>query len=121
MYSLQVQRIALRVGLSGLRFLAEKRDLSPYELSGGEQQRVCIARALVRNPAILLTDEPTGNLDPDMAMEIMKVLMDINARGTTVLVATHNSHMVNRLGKRVISLVDGRVVADRERGVYAFE
>ncbi len=82
----------------------------PLELSGGEQQRVAIARALVNEPALLLADEPTGNLDPDLSWEIMTLFKVINTRGTTVLVATHNRDLISRMGKRVITLDCGRVV-----------
>jgi cell division transport system ATP-binding protein len=83
----------------------------PLQLSGGEQQRVAIARALINEPMLLLADEPTGNLDPDMAQEIMSLFQEVNARGTTVLVATHDREMIQRMGKRVITLDHGRVVA----------
>ena len=99
--------------------LLHRKHALPLELSGGERQRVCIARALVNDPVILLTDEPTGNLDPDISREIMKLILDINARGTTVLMATHNQELVNALRKRTIALRDGRVVRDEARGAYA--
>jgi cell division transport system ATP-binding protein len=83
----------------------------PLQLSGGEQQRVAIARALINEPMLLLADEPTGNLDPAMAEEIMALFQDVNARGTTVLVATHDREMIGRMGKRVITLDAGRVVS----------
>jgi cell division transport system ATP-binding protein len=83
----------------------------PLQLSGGEQQRVAIARALINEPMLLLADEPTGNLDPDMAAEIMTLFQDVNSRGTTVLVATHDRDMIQRMGKRVIALDRGRVVS----------
>ena len=98
--------------------LYSKRDLTPFELSGGEQQRACIARAIVNNPAILLTDEPTGNLDPELSVEIMELFERINNRGTTILMATHDSTLVNKMSKRVIKLVDGQVVSDCEEGTY---
>jgi len=101
--------------------LLHKKNVVPYRLSGGEQQRVCIARALVNDPAILLTDEPTGNLDPEMSWEIMKVLLEINMRGTTIIVATHDKAIVNKLRKRVIALVDGRIVKDTKRGTYDYD
>jgi cell division transport system ATP-binding protein len=99
--------------------LYSKRDLTPFELSGGEQQRACIARAIVNNPAILLTDEPTGNLDPELSIEIMGLFERINNRGTTVLMATHDSTLVNKMSKRVIRLVDGQIVSDCEEGTYS--
>jgi cell division transport system ATP-binding protein len=83
----------------------------PLQLSGGEQQRVAIARALINQPMLLLADEPTGNLDPDMAMEIMALFQDVNARGTTVLVATHDREMIQRMAKRVVALDRGRLVS----------
>src|SRR5262249_41780377 len=89
--------------------LHHKMHAYPLQLSGGEQQRVAIARALINEPMLLLADEPTGNLDPDMAQEIMSLFQDVNARGTTVLVATHDREMIQRLGKRVITLEKGRV------------
>ena len=89
--------------------LHHKMHAYPLQLSGGEQQRVAIARALINEPMLLLADEPTGNLDPDMASEIMALFQDVNARGTTVLVATHDRDMIQRMGKRVITLDHGRV------------
>ncbi|PYQ15936.1 MAG: cell division ATP-binding protein FtsE [Acidobacteria bacterium] len=91
--------------------LHHKMHAYPMQLSGGEQQRVAIARALINEPMLLLADEPTGNLDPDMAQEIMALFREVNARGTTVLVATHDREMIQRMGKRVITLDHGRVVA----------
>jgi putative ABC transport system ATP-binding protein len=89
-----------------------KKDLYPNQLSGGQQQLVGVARAVIAGPKLLLADEPTGNLDPDMALEIMDLFKDVNARGTTVLVATHDREMIQRMGKRVITLERGRVVGD---------
>jgi cell division transport system ATP-binding protein len=91
--------------------LHHKLHAYPLQLSGGEQQRVAIARALINEPMLLLADEPTGNLDPEMAAEIMKLFLDVNARGTTVLVATHDRDMIQRMGKRVIALEKGRVAS----------
>ena len=96
--------------------LAAKYKSRPTELSGGEQQRVAIARALVNEPKILLADEPTGNLDPHNAWEIMKLLEEINARGTTVLVVTHNMDIVNQMKKRVITIKQGTVASDEQIG-----
>ena len=98
--------------------LAHKSRMYPGELSGGEQQRTAIARALVNNPKILLCDEPTGNLDPSNTTEIMELLLRINLKGTTVLVATHNQAVVDRMRRRVVRLEDGKVVTDEERGYY---
>jgi len=92
--------------------LHHKMHAYPMQLSGGEQQRVAIARALINEPMLLLADEPTGNLDPEMAAEIMALFQDVNARGTTVLVATHDREMIQRMGKRVITLERGRVASD---------
>jgi cell division transport system ATP-binding protein len=91
--------------------LHHKMHSYPMQLSGGEQQRVAIARALINEPILLLADEPTGNLDPDMAQEIMALFQEVNARGTTVLVATHDREMIQRMGKRVITLDRGRLIA----------
>lgn len=99
--------------------LAGKESRRPHELSGGEQQRVAIARAVVNRPAILLADEPTGNLDPTTSEGIMRLLEQINSRGTTVVMATHDDDLVNAARKRVVELVDGRVVRDESRGTYA--
>ena len=98
--------------------LAEKYKSLPKELSGGEQQRVALARALVNRPAILLADEPTGNLDPGNSWDIMKLLDEINQRGTTVLVVTHNTEIVNAMKKRVITMRKGVIVSDEQEGEY---
>jgi cell division transport system ATP-binding protein len=98
--------------------LAGKQNRFPHELSGGEQQRVAIARAIVNKPAILLADEPTGNLDPATSMGIMTLLATINANGTTVLMATHDSTIVDQMKRRVIELVSGHIVRDERSGAY---
>ncbi len=103
------------VGLEG------KGDRKPDELSGGEQQRVAIARAFVNRPMILIADEPTGNLDPTTSVGIMKLLDRINRTGTTVVMATHDSGIVDQMRKRVIELADGHVVRDQSRGVYGYQ
>jgi cell division transport system ATP-binding protein len=101
--------------------LGDKLDSYPDQLSGGEQQRVSIARAFVNRPPLLLADEPTGNLDPATSLGIMSLLNRINRTGTTVLVATHDREMVDSMRKRVIALEDGKVVRDQARGVYGYE
>ena len=98
--------------------LADKYKSFPLELSGGEQQRVALARALVNRPDILLADEPTGNLDPKNSAEIMKLLEEINIRGTMVVVVTHNREIVNAMRKRVIRLRKGVIISDEKEGVY---
>ncbi|MGV9182381.1 cell division ATP-binding protein FtsE [Arcanobacterium canis] len=108
----QVPQVLELVGLDG----KEKRRM--YELSGGERQRVAIARAMVNRPDLLLADEPTGNLDRHTSLGIMRLLDRINRQGTTVVMATHDQEIVNQMRKRVIELVDGKVVRDQERGVY---
>src|SRR6478735_12268374 len=124
-YALQVQgksRAEIRkkvpdiVGLVGL---ADKSDRMPNELSGGEQQRVSVARAFVNHPPLLIADEPTGNLDPDTAIGIMQLLYRINQTGTTVLVATHDVSMVDKMRRRVIELSEGRIVRDEQSAAYA--
>ena len=101
--------------------LAEKYKSFPKELSGGEQQRVAIARAIVNEPAILLADEPTGNLDPTNSWEIMSLLKEANDRGTTVLVVTHNQEIVNEMNERVITMKQGVIVSDEQKGGYIDE
>jgi len=103
------------VGLDG------KGGRMPHELSGGEQQRVAIARAFVNRPTLLIADEPTGNLDPGTSVGIMKLLDRINRTGTTVLMATHDSGVVDQMRKRVIELADGGVVRDQSRGAYGYQ
>ena len=112
---LDPKTILKRVGLNN------RMDNFPSQLSGGEQQRVAIARAIVNEPAILLADEPTGNLDPTNSWEIMKLLEEANERGTTVLVVTHNQEIVNEMQKRVVTMKKGVIVSDEEKGVYIDE
>lgn len=100
--------------------LTKKARMYPYQLSGGEQQRASLARALVNNPSILLADEPTGNLDPDTSWEIVKLLDQINKNGTTVVMATHDKEIVDRMQKRVIAFEDNKIVRDDEKGVYCY-
>ena len=110
-----VPRMLKLVGLSS------KYKSFPHQLSGGEQQRVAIARALINRPALLLADEPTGNLDPQNAREIMKLLEEINSRGTTVIVVTHSRELVDMMKKRVITLDKGYVISDEREGGYRYE
>ena len=100
--------------------LTHKRDAYPHELSGGEQQRVSVARAFTNRPRILLCDEPTGNLDPTTSVGIMKLLDRINRTGTTVVMATHDQHIVDSMRRRVIELQQGTLVRDQSRGVYGY-
>ncbi|MBV1817575.1 cell division ATP-binding protein FtsE [Anaerosalibacter bizertensis] len=101
--------------------LGDKANDYPDQLSGGEHQRVAIARAIVNNPPVLIADEPTGNLDPDTAWEIMKIMKNINRRGTTVLMATHAKDIVDCMKRRVVALDDGKIARDEEKGVYEYE
>lgn len=101
--------------------LKHRMNNFPNELSGGEQQRVAIARAIVNTPGILIADEPTGNLDPDTSMEIMDILERINEQGTTIVMATHNSQIVNEKKHRVIAIENGQIVRDQEQGEYGYE
>ena len=112
------QKVPAALSLVGL---AQKYKSFPQELSGGEQQRVAIARAIVNEPAILLADEPTGNLDPTNSWEIMKLLEEANERGTTVLVVTHNQEIVNAMQKRVVTMNKGVIVSDEQKGGYNHE
>ncbi|HPW42022.1 MAG TPA: cell division ATP-binding protein FtsE [Bacillota bacterium] len=111
----QVPIILSMVGLS------KKAGLYPQQLSGGEQQRVSLARAMVNSPSILIADEPTGNLDPDMSWDIMKTLSEINQRGTTVLMATHASDIVDKMKKRVVEIENGIITRDEMKGGYSSE
>lgn len=111
----RVNEILAEVGLT------EKAQSFPNEISGGEQQRVAIARAIANRPGILITDEPTGNLDPDTSEEIMRILEKINSDGTTVVMATHNSNMVNEHKHRVLEISAGKIIRDQEGGGYENE
>ncbi|MBR5235791.1 MAG: cell division ATP-binding protein FtsE [Clostridia bacterium] len=111
----QVPSVLSMVGLS------HKAKMYPSQLSGGEQQRVALARALVNNPAFLIADEPTGNLNPKTAMEIVSLLNEVNKRGTTVVMATHAKDIVDQMKKRVIAIEDGVIARDEARGVYGYE
>lgn len=108
----KVEKVLEKVGLKG------KENFFPLQLSGGELQRVGIARAIVGNEKILLADEPTGNLDPDSAFEILKLFKEINLSGTTVIVATHNAELVDKFKERVIALKDGKITSDEKKGKY---
>ncbi|GEN49564.1 cell division ATP-binding protein FtsE [Alkalibacterium pelagium] len=115
----QIQKRVLEVlDLVGLK---HKVRMFPNELSGGEQQRVAIARAITNMPRVLIADEPTGNLDPETAWGIMDLLEEINNQGTTIIMATHNSDIVNRVRHRVLAVENGRIARDQEEGVYGYE
>ncbi|OWA36323.1 cell division ATP-binding protein FtsE [Saccharibacillus sp. O16] len=101
--------------------LKNKANREPQHLSGGEQQRVAIARAIVNNPSVIVADEPTGNLDPETSWGIMQLLDEINFRGTTIVMATHNKEIVNTMRKRVLAIENGQVVRDQLRGEYGYE
>jgi cell division transport system ATP-binding protein len=112
------RQVPMALALVGL---SRKANMYPHQLSGGEQQRVALARALVNNPALMIADEPTGNLDPETSWEIMKLLSEINHRGTTVIVATHEKSIVDEMKKRVVSINKGLIVRDQEKGLYRDE
>ena len=112
------KRVPMVLSLVGL---SHKYKMFPNELSGGEQQRVSLARAIVNNPSVLIADEPTGNLDPDTANEIMELLDDINKSGTTIVMATHAKDIVDSMKKRVIAIEKGTIVRDDRRGMYENE
>ena len=112
------KRVPMVLSLVGL---SHKYKMFPNELSGGEQQRVSLARAIVNNPSLLIADEPTGNLDPETAKEIMTLLDDINKAGTTILMATHAKEIVDNMQKRVIAIEGGEIVRDEKRGMYENE
>lgn len=112
------KRVPMVLSLVGL---SNKYKMFPTELSGGEQQRVSIARAIVNNPKVLIADEPTGNLDPETAKEIMELIDDINKAGTTVVMATHAKEIVDSMKKRVIAIDKGEVVSDVQKGGYEYE
>lgn len=101
--------------------LKHKIRMLPDELSGGEQQRVSIARSIVNSPKVVIADEPTGNLDPETSWEIMNTLEEVNKRGTTVIMATHNKDIVNNMKHRVIAIENGKIVRDEQRGEYGYE
>lgn len=112
------KQVPLALDLVGL---AQKADAFPNQLSGGELQRIALARALVNNPAVLIADEPTGNLDPKTSWEIMNLITEINRRGTTVIVATHEKGIVNGMKRRVIALDRGELLSDIQKGMYVNE
>lgn len=115
---LMKKRVMEVLDLVGLK---NKANREPQHLSGGEQQRVAIARAIVNNPSVIVADEPTGNLDPETSWGIMQLLDEINFRGTTIVMATHNKEIVNTMRKRVLAIEDGQVVRDQLRGEYGYE
>lgn len=99
--------------------MSDKAQKYPRQLSGGEQQKICLARALVRKPKVIIADEPTGNLDPVATWEIVQLLLKINSMGTTIILATHNKDIVDKLNRRVLALDSGRIVRDMQKGRYA--
>lgn len=101
--------------------LTDKVNVLPSQMSGGEQQRIAVARAIVNNPVVIIADEPTGNLDPETSMGIMKLFQRINDRGTTIVMATHNKDIVNTMRKRVIAIENGQISRDEEKGMYGYE
>ncbi|MBO6265719.1 MAG: ATP-binding cassette domain-containing protein, partial [Acidaminococcaceae bacterium] len=112
------RRVMNVLDLVGLRRRAYAK---PNELSGGEQQRIAIARAIVNSPSLVIADEPTGNLDPETSMEIMEIFQEINNTGTTIIMATHDKEIVDSMGKRVIAIEHGEIVRDELNGVYGYE
>lgn len=115
----KIKRTVLNVlDLVGLR---SRANSYPNELSGGEQQRIAIARAIVNNPRLVIADEPTGNLDPETSWEIMQIFKEINETGTTIIMATHDKDIVDAMGKRVIAIEHGNIVRDEANGVYGYE
>ena len=112
------RRVNAVLDVVGLR--DKYRDF-PSQLSGGEQQRVAIARAIVNDPAILIADEPTGNLDPETSWDIMDIFKRINAAGTTIVMATHDKNIVDTMQRRVVAIEDGKIVRDEQRGGYGYE
>ena len=115
----KIKRRVLNVlDLVGLR---HRCNAYPNELSGGEQQRIAIARAIVNDPVFVIADEPTGNLDPETSWDIMEIFKEINAEGTTIVMATHDKEIVDAMGKRVIAIEDGNIVRDEASGVYGYE
>ncbi len=112
------RQVPMALALVGL---SRKANMYPNQLSGGEQQRVALARALVNTPSLLIADEPTGNLDPETSWEIMKLLSEVNHRGTTVIVATHEKSIVDEMKKRVVAISKGLIVRDQEKGQYRDE
>lgn len=112
------RQVPMVLGMVGL---SDRAKQFPHQLSGGEKQRVSIARAIVNRPIILIADEPTGNLDPETAWEVMKVLRHISRRGTTILMATHAKDIVDVMQQRVVALEKGRIVRDVQRGIYGYE
>lgn len=101
--------------------LKHKARMLPTELSGGEQQRVSIARSIVNSPKVMIADEPTGNLDPETSWDIMRIFEEINTRGTTIVMATHNKEIVNTIRHRVIAIENGQIIRDEQRGDYGYE
>ena len=114
----KIRRQVNNVDLVGLR---HRSNAYPNELSGGEQQRIAIARAIVNDPVFVIADEPTGNLDPETSWDIMEIFKEINSAGTTIVMATHDKDVVDAMGKRVIAIEQGRIVRDEKEGAYGYE
>lgn len=112
------RRVSEVLNMVGLR---SRHHAYPSELSGGEQQRIAIARAIVNDPKLVIADEPTGNLDPDTARDIMRIFNEINASGTTIIMATHDKEIVNEMSRRVVAIEHGHIVRDEKNGVYGYE
>jgi cell division transport system ATP-binding protein len=112
------RQVPMALALVGL---SRKASVYPNELSGGEQQRVVLARALVNNPSLIIADEPTGNLDPENSMDIIRLLAEVNQRGTTIIVATHEKNIVDEMKMRVIAIDKGIIVRDQQKGLYGHE
>ena len=116
-----LEKVVPMVNVLELVGLRNRANSYPNELSGGEQQRIAIARAIVNDPLLVIADEPTGNLDPETSWDIMEIFKEINETGTTIVMATHDKEIVDGMGKRVIAIEKGYIVRDEKNGVYGYE